>query len=253
MCTNAAHAIGNEAGSIEISLSVAPSGPASFPAARDARLGEYVCLSVTDTGCGIEPQVRDRIFEPFFTTKRVGEGAGLGLSVVHSIVQGHEGAIEIESTPGHGATFRVYLPAETGTPAPPANIESAPVNRHTGCHVMYIDDDPTIVSAMERLLTRRGYRVQGFTSPRKAIDQLRELAPSLLVSDYNMAEMSGLDVARHAAEMYPSLPVVIVSGFIDERVERPTGALGVREFVHKPDLQEMCAAIDRLCGQPTPA
>jgi CheY-like chemotaxis protein len=120
---------------------------------------------------------------------------------------------------------------------------------------MYVDDDPTIVSAMERLLTRRGYRVQGFTSPRKAIEQLRALPemPSLLVSDYNMAEMSGLDVAKHAVEMYPSLPIVIVSGFIDERVERAGRALGVREFVHKPDLQEMCAAIDRLCGQPTPA
>jgi signal transduction histidine kinase/CheY-like chemotaxis protein/PAS domain-containing protein len=255
LCTNAAHAIGNEAGSIEISLSVAPSGPASFPGAPDARSGEYVCISVADTGCGIEPAVRDRIFEPFFTTKRVGEGAGLGLSVVHSIVQGHEGAIEVESTPGHGSTFRVYLPAETAADAPSARTESAPTNRRTGCHVVYVDDDPTIVSAMERLLTRRGYHVEGFTSPRKALDRLRATpeAPSLLVSDYNMAEMSGLDVAKHAAEIHPNLPVVIVSGFIDERVERTGRALGVREFVHKPDLAEMCAAIDRLCGQATPA
>jgi two-component system cell cycle sensor histidine kinase/response regulator CckA len=245
----------NEAGSIEISLSVAPSGPASFPGAPDARTGEYVCISVADTGCGIEPAVRDRIFEPFFTTKRVGEGAGLGLSVVHSIVQGHEGAIEVESTPGQGSVFRVYLPAETAGAAPAARTESAPTNRRTGCHVVYVDDDPTIVSAMERLLTRRGYRVEGFTSPRKALDRLRATpeAPSLLVSDYNMAEMSGLDVAKHAAEIHPNLPVVIVSGFIDERVERTGRALGVREFVHKPDLAEMCAAIDRLCGQATPA
>jgi signal transduction histidine kinase/CheY-like chemotaxis protein len=255
LCTNAAHAIGNEAGSIEISLSVAPSGPASFPGATEARPGEYVCISVTDTGCGIEPQVRDRIFEPFFTTKRVGEGAGLGLSVVHSIVQGHEGAIEVESTPAHGSTFRVYLPAETAGDAPAARAESAPTSHLSDCYVMYIDDDPTIVSAMERLLTRRGYRVEGFTSPRRALDRLRTApeAPSLLVSDYNMPEMSGLDVAKHAAEIHPGMPVVIVSGFIDERVERTGRALGVREFVHKPDLSEMCAAIDRLCGQTAPA
>ena len=250
LCTNAAHAIGNEAGSIEISLSVSPSAPASF-----TRGGEYVCITVTDTGCGIDPQVRDRIFEPFFTTKRVGEGAGLGLSVVHSIVQGHEGAIEVESTPEHGSTFRVYLPAETASDAPAARTESAPATHRSGCYVMYIDDDPTIVSAMERLLTRRGYRVEGFTSPRKALERLRTApeAPSLLVSDYNMAEMSGLDVAKHAAELYPDMPVVIVSGFIDERVERTGRALGVREFVHKPDLSEMCTAIDRLCGQTAPA
>ena len=254
LCTNALHAIGNEAGSIEISLSVAPSRPASFPDVPETRPGEYVCIGVTDTGSGIEPQVRDRIFEPFFTTKRVGEGAGLGLSVVHSIVQGHEGAIEVESTPGHGATFRVYLPAESRTDAPSTRAESAPTPRCPGCHVIYVDDDPTIVSAMERLLTRRGYRVQGFTSPRQALEQLRASpeAPDLLVSDYNMAEMSGLDVARQAVEIHPKLPIVIVSGFIDERVERAGRALGVREFVHKPDLPEMCAAIDRSCGKAAP-
>ena len=252
LCTNAAHAIGNDAGTIEIALGVSPTGPASF--AAEASAGEYVCLSVSDTGCGIDPQVRDRIFEPFFTTKRAGEGAGLGLSVVHSIVQGHEGSVEVESTPGEGTTFRVYLPAETGADAPPARTESAPTGHRTGSYIVYVDDDPTIVSAMERMLTRRGYRVNGFTSPRNALEHLRESAetPSLLVTDYNMAEMSGLDVARHAAEMRADMPVIIVSGFIDERVERTGRALGVREFVHKPDLQEMCAAIDRLCGQSPP-
>jgi signal transduction histidine kinase/CheY-like chemotaxis protein/PAS domain-containing protein len=251
LCTNALHAIGNEAGKIEIALSLAPSAPASLPGSADARPGAYVCISVADTGCGIDPQVRDRIFEPFFTTKRVGEGAGLGLSVVHSIVQGHEGAIELDSAPGRGTTFRVYLPAELGTQAPAAAPEHAPTPHSAGCRVMYVDDDPTIVSAMERLLTRRGYRVQGFTSPAQALQQLRSSseAPSLLVSDYNMAEMSGLDVAREAAAIHPKLPILIVSGYIDERVERTGRALGVREFVHKPDLPEMCAAIDRLCGQ----
>ena len=255
LCTNAAHAIGNEPGRIGISLTVAPSGPASFPGVTAARAGAFVCLSVTDSGCGIDPQVRDRIFEPFFTTKRAGEGAGLGLSVVHSIVQGHEGAIEVDSTPGQGTTFRVYLPAETGTDVPPVRAESVPTGHRTGSCIVYVDDDPTIVSAMERMLSRRGYRVSGFTSPRKALEHLRDSAetPSLLVTDYNMAEMSGLDVARDAAGMRPGMPVIIVSGFIDERVERTGRALGVREFVHKPDLQDMCAAIDRLCGQSPPA
>ncbi|MEJ1965309.1 MAG: ATP-binding protein [Gammaproteobacteria bacterium] len=255
LCTNAAHAIGNESGRIDLSLAVASVVPTSFPGAAGSRPGDFVCLTVTDSGCGMEPQVRDRIFEPFFTTKRVGEGAGLGLSVVHSIVQGHEGAIEVESAPGRGTTFRVYLPAKAGTAAPAARAENVPASHRTGSWIVYVDDDPTIVSAMERMLTRRGYRVDGFTSPRKALDHLRgsREAPSLLVTDYNMAEMSGLDVAppcgrsarRHAG---------------DHRVRlhrraggtRRPAALGVREFVHKPDLQEMCLAIDRLCGQSPP-
>ena len=261
LCTNAAHAIGNEPGSIELSLTVAAPGPNAFPAPGGvARGGEFVCLAVTDTGSGIEPHVRDRIFEPFFTTKRAGEGAGLGLSVVHSIVQGHEGAIEVESEQGqgltgHGTTFRVYLPADSGARAPTAPVPSAPAEGRSGSYIIYVDDDPTIVSAMERMLSRRGYRVSGFTSPRKALDHLRDATetPTLLVSDYNMAEMSGLDVARHAAEMCAGMPVIIVSGYIDEDVERTGRALGVREFVHKPDLAEMCAAIDRLCGQAPPA
>jgi signal transduction histidine kinase/PAS domain-containing protein len=249
LCTNAAHAIGGESGTIELSLTAVPSDRAPAQGAHLAA-GEYVCLAVKDSGCGIEPQVRERIFEPFFTTKRAGEGAGLGLSVVHSIVQGHEGAIEVDSTPGSGTLFRVYLPAATAVGAPLAQAESAPDIDRSTAHIFYVDDDPTIVSAMERMLSRRGYRVSGFTSPRKALELLHESRdePSLLVSDYNMAEMSGLDVARDALKTRANLPILIVSGFIEERVERAGRALGVREFVHKPDLQEMCAAIDRLAA-----
>jgi signal transduction histidine kinase/PAS domain-containing protein len=247
LCTNAAHAIGSDPGTIELSLTAVASDRAP---AQGAHHGEYVCLTVKDSGCGIEPHVRERIFEPFFTTKRAGEGAGLGLSVVHSIVQGHEGAIEVDSAPGSGTTFRVYLPTAIPANAPLARAESAPNIDRSNAHIFYVDDDPTIVSAMERMLSRRGYRVSGFTSPRKALELLHESRdePSLLVSDYNMAEMSGLDVARDALKTHANLPILIVSGFIEERVERAGRALGVREFVHKPDLHEMCAAIDRLAS-----
>jgi len=251
LATNAAHAIGNEAGKVTISLFSLSTGGTSLPGAPNLPAGDYVCLSVTDTGVGIDPQIRDRIFEPFFTTKKAGEGAGLGLSVVHSIVQGHEGAIDVKSSPGNGSTFDVYLPAVT-------RVDSAATEAHldnsdgrSSTHIFYVDDDATIVSAMERMLSRRGYRVSAFTSARKAIEQMRAApaAPSVFVSDYNMAEMSGLDVAHEVLQLRPDLPFVIVSGFIDERVERAGRALGVREFVHKPDLVEMCMAIDRLCAR----
>ncbi len=249
LCTNAAHAIGSNAGTIELSLTAIPPGRAPVHGMHRTDRG-FVCVAVKDSGCGIDPQVRERIFEPFFTTKRAGEGAGLGLSVVHSIVQGHEGTIEVDSTPGSGTTFRVYLPAAPALGASAAQTETAPDLDRSTAHVFYVDDDPTIVSAMERMLSRRGYRVSGFTSPRKALRLLHETkdGPNLLVSDYNMAEMSGLDVAREALNSHADLPILLVSGFIEERVERAGRALGVREFVHKPDLQEMCAAIDRLAA-----
>lgn len=249
LCTNSAHAIGNDPGTIRIRLETAAASRVPL-SAMQPHYSEYVCISVIDSGCGIDPQVRDRIFEPFFTTKRVGEGAGLGLSVVHSIVQGHEGAIELDSKPGEGTTFRVYLPVAAGTPAQLPETAATTDVSGSGAHIFYVDDDPTIVSAMERMLSRRGYRVSGFTSARKALQSLRESRdkPNLLVSDYNMSEMSGLDVARDALQTLAGLPILIVSGFIEERVERAGRAIGVRAFVHKPDLQEMCAAIDRLAA-----
>jgi signal transduction histidine kinase/PAS domain-containing protein len=249
LCTNSAHAIGNDPGTIRITLETVPAARVPLPAMQPHH-GEYVCLTVNDSGCGIDASVRERIFEPFFTTKRVGEGAGLGLSVVHSIVQGHEGAIELDSEPGEGTTFRVYLPVAASTSAQLTETAAATDVNGSGAHIFYVDDDPTIVSAMERMLSRRGYRVSGFTSARKALQKLRESGdkPSLLVSDYNMTEMSGLDVARDALQTLAGLPILIVSGFIEERVERAGRALGVRGFVHKPDLQEMCAAIDRLAA-----
>ncbi len=224
LCTNAAHAIGNEAGSIEISLSVSPSAPAAFHARRRRiRVYQRHGHGLRHRSAGARSYLR-----AFLHDQAVGEGAGLGLSVVHSIVQGHEGAIEVESTPEHGSTFRVYLPAETAADAPAARTESAP------------DDSP------QRLLRdvhrrRSHHRLghgapahaprlprRGIHEPRKALERLRTApeAPSLLVSDYNMAEMSGLDVAKHAAEIHPDMPVVIVSGFIDERVERTGPRVG---------------------------
>jgi len=250
LCTNAAHAIGNDGGTVTIALSSLSIGASSLPGAPNLPAGNYVCLSVADTGPGIDPQIRDRIFEPFFTTKKAGEGAGLGLSVVHSIVQGHEGTIDVKSSPGKGATFHVYLPAAPRTDAAVTDPPSLVADSRSAAHIFYLDDDATIVSAMDRMLSRRGYRVSAFTSARKALENMRAApgAPSIFVSDYNMSEMSGLDVAREALQLRPDLPFVIVSGFIDERVERAGRALGVREFVHKPDLVEMCAAIDRLCS-----
>ncbi len=251
LCTNSAHAIGTGAGSITVSLANATSDERGLAGRTDPSRRRIRLSQRCRHGRGHRSADSRSDLRAVLPTKRVGEGAGLGLSVVHSIVQGHQGAIDVESEPGRGSMFRVYLPATRQPAVAPVESQQPPDEQRGGKHVFYVDDDATIVSAIDRLLTRRGYRVSAFTSARKALETLRAQgsAPHLFVSDYNMAEMSGVDVAREVLELHPGLPFLIVSGFIDERVERSARALGVREFVHKPDLMEMCAAIDRLAAQ----
>ena len=251
LCTNAAQAIGKKPGSIDISLIRLSVNEQAVPETLNVPNGDYVRLSVADSGPGIEPALRDRIFEPFFTTKPAGEGTGLGLSVVHSIVQAHEGAIDLEHTPGRGATFHVYLPAATLAEQSPTVEQGLTASDNCDAHILYVDDDPSMVSLMERMLKRYGCRVSGYTSASKALDALRAApqAFDLMMSDYNMAEMSGLDVAREALRLRPELAFVIISGLVDEHLERTGKALGVLEILHKPDLEEVCAAINRLAAR----
>ena len=166
--------------------------------------GRTVRLAVSDNGPGMDAATLERIFEPFFTTKAAGEGTGLGLSVVHGIVQAHEGAIVVDSQPGKGATFTLYLPAAeaaAGAPAPEESASAAAAPRRrsdSGQHILYLDDDESLVLLVKRLLERRGYRVSGYTDQREALAALRAdpAAFDLVVTDYNMPGMSGLDVAR---------------------------------------------------------
>jgi CheY-like chemotaxis protein len=208
-------------------------------------------LSVSDSGIGIDPAVRERIFDPFFSTKPAGEGTGLGLAVVHGIVRAHEGAIDVESQPGKGTTFHIYLPAAQGT-AEPGAADEAPVRAHgRGRHVLFLDDNEELVSAMVRTLPRHGYRVSGHTVAEAALDAVRA-APQeydLIVTDYKMPGLSGLDVARELSRIRPDLPVVIISGYVDDELRRRARELGVRQVLHKlHTLDELFEVIDRLTG-----
>lgn len=214
--------------------------------------GRTVRLVVRDTGAGMDAATLSRIFEPFFTTKAVDEGTGLGLSVVLGIVQTHEGAIVVESEPGRGTIFSIYLPVAAGAPAPagdaapPQPDAEAPAS---GLHLLYIDDDESLVFLVKRLLERRGYRISGFTDQRLALEALRAdpAAFDLVLTDYNMPGMSGLDVAREVRALRADLPVAIASGFIDETLREQAGGAGVRELIFKAtEVAEFCAAVQRV-------
>ncbi len=223
--------------------------------------GRVARLTVSDDGPGMEAAVRERIFEPFFTTKPVNEGTGLGLSVVHGIVQAHEGAITVESEPGKGTSFTLYLPvaeSEDGgaSEAPPvqpaqagAEARIAAAATATGQRILYLDDDEALVSLMKRLLARQGYRVSGFVDQREALDALRAdpNAFDLVITDYNMPGMSGLDVAREVRALRTDLPVAIASGFIDEALTTQAAEVGVRDLIFKATaVDEFCATVQRL-------
>jgi len=213
-----------------------------------------VRLSVRDDGPGMDHRTRERIFEPFFTTKPLGEGTGLGLSVVHGIVQGHEGAIEVESEPGKGTTFTLYLPvAPAQVGASGIRIVTAPdttaPEADSVLQILCLDDDESVMHTMKQLLELRGHRVSGYINQREALDTIRA-APGrfdVVVTDYNMPGMQGLDVARKVRAIQADLPVVVTSGFIDEELRIGAEAAGVRALIPKPFmLKDFYAVVERL-------
>ena len=216
----------------------------------------YAVLTVSDNGPGMNEATVARIFEPFFTTKPAGEGTGLGLAVVHGIVQEHGATIDVRSEPGAGTTFRISFPeadavlAETTeNVASTVDRDSAKPSEGKGRHVLYVDDDESIVFLMTRLLQRRGFRVTSFTDAGAALAAVRAepYQYDLAVTDYNMPGISGLDVARAVREIRADLPVVLATGYITEELRTNAPAAGVNEVIYKPNtVDELCEAVARL-------
>ncbi|MBI3782009.1 MAG: PAS domain S-box protein [Deltaproteobacteria bacterium] len=248
LCTNSWRAMQGEQGRIEIRLEgVTVDGES----ARGALPGQYVRLSVTDNGVGMDAATVKRIFEPFFTTKPVGEGTGLGLSVVHGIVKAHGGWIRVSSRSSIGTTFDLYFPAARGkeeVAAPESRKVEASANG-AGLHVLYVDDEEALVTLTTRLLERRGYKVSGFTDASEALAAVRlnPAAFDLAVTDFNMPGMSGLDLSRELMRLRPDLPVAVTSGYITEELRAAALGSGVRVLLHKPDtVNELCSAVQHL-------
>ncbi|RLT19306.1 MAG: PAS domain S-box protein [Planctomycetota bacterium] len=221
--------------------------------------GRIVRLAVSDNGPGMDRATCERAFEPFFTTKPLGEGTGLGLSVVHGIVQEHGGVIEVESQPGWGATFTLYLavataqvdasgitmvPVADNLAADPEEADAVPVLK-----ILCLDDDESVIRIVKQLLEIRGYRVSDHVNQQAALDAIRA-APGefdVVVTDYNMPGMQGLDVAREVRAIRADLPVIVTSGYIDEELRTGAEAAGVQALIPKPFvLKELYEVIERL-------
>ena len=246
LCTNAWQAIPGGVGRITVSL-------ASVQVAAELGLagltpGRYVCLTISDTGAGIDPAIVERIFDPFFTTKPPGEGTGLGLSVVDGIVKSHDGAIAVETLPGHGAIFHAYFPGVEAEALPRA-IEPRPLPQGRGQRVLYLDDEASLVHLTARLLTRAGYEVEGFTRPAEALAAFAADSRrfDVVVSDMNMPTATGLSVAAEVLRLRPDVPVALISGFVTDELAARAEALGVKAVIFKPNLtRDLAPLISRL-------
>lgn len=201
------------------------------------RVGKFVCLVVSDNGTGMDSATLSRIFEPFFTTKEVGKGSGLGLATVYGIVEQHRGWIEVESTPGVGTTFRVYLPAATepgGTAAEPTNVPARVADKGT---ILVAEDEASVLGLVTTILQRGGYKVISATSGDDAfvLWELHEDEIDLLLTDMVMPGLlSGKGLAERIHALKPSLPVIYSSGYSLEIVRE---GLVLREgvnFLPKP-------------------
>ena len=247
LCTNAIHAIGTKSGIITIELCLDKQDVSADKTSDSPK--KWVKLLVTDTGSGMIAETLERVFEPFFTTKPVGQGTGLGLSVVHGIMRSHSGSIEVQSTPGVGSQFSLRFPVAEGVSIETTIAPASAQVKGCGQRVMYVDDDEALVFLVKRVLTRKGFEVHTFTDPKAALEAIRAdpLQLDLLLTDFNMPGYSGVELLRDVKSIRPDLPVALASGYVTPEIEQAARHAGARALIHKPnDVDELCSTVQKL-------
>ena len=247
LVTNAAQAIGDATGSIDVALTAFRADDTFMRAHPSMGKGLYARLSVTDSGSGMTEQVQQHALEPFFTTKPVGKGTGLGLSVVHGIVQGAGGCVQLHSGQGKGTQVDVYLPAaasDAGQLVADVPDESAPL-------VLFVDDEQAISDLSRRQLVNAGFRVAAFSASLTALEEFRRRpdAFSIVVTDNTMPKMSGLQFAQEVRSLRPDIPILLVSGLVDTFSPDVIQQKGIAALLRKPHSgAQLIAAVRALTG-----
>jgi PAS domain S-box-containing protein len=242
--TNAAHAMPPRGGMIRFRLDCFELDT-STPSLPSLAVGRYLRLRVEDNGCGMDERIAKRAFDPFFTTRQPGEGTGLGLSVVHGIVESHRGAVELRSEVGNGTVVTVYLPAST------SRLEGKPATRLLlghGERVMYVDDEEALVFLIDRALTKMGYRVSGFPDSTVALSVFRSRPNDfdVVITDLSMPRLSGPDLAVELRRIRADVPIIMTSGFVRPEDVRNAERLGINQVVYKAStIDELGAALAR--------
>ncbi len=245
LCTNAYHSLENEKG--EISIELKQLEPGEYSPAKQVNSGEvlYALFTVKDTGSGIAPETIPRIFDPFFTTKE--NGTGMGLAVVHGIIQEHGGAIEVESEFGIGTVFRVYLPLSGNKTKEDKAIIMIP---QSGTEkILFIDDEPSLVNLGKIILENLGYNVLATTSVLEALEMFRKDPDSfdLVITDQTMPQMPGDQFAGEIINIRPTMPVIICTGHSSVLDEEKAREIGIKEIIMKPfDRKTLAGTIRKV-------
>jgi PAS domain S-box-containing protein len=234
-----------EGGTLAIRTGAVPAAGHPTRPADERPDGDWVLLEIADTGEGMTPEVQAHLFEPFFTTKQAGQGTGLGLAMVHGIVEQAGGQVRVESAPGRGATFRLYFPRQSGVDRPPAAAPShgeMPRSR-AGETVLVVEDDPRVRSAVTRLLERLGYAVLLAEHGRAALELLerRRGRVDLLLTDVVMPSMGGRELAAHVRAAWPGVGLLFMSGYTETALRLEGGLAERSGFVEKPFTLDMLA------------
>jgi PAS domain S-box-containing protein len=241
LMTNAFHAMEDQGGRLDVTLKEINldmddlKDPAMLP-------GSYVCLTVADTGSGIDKSVIDRIFEPYFSTKEIDKGTGLGLAMVHGIVKSYGGNIRVYSEPGKGSAFHVYLPVIQTQDETKETRVISPVEGGKE-RILLVDDEEQIVRMSQQMLERLGYHVTARTSSIETLEAFRA-APDkfdLVITDTTMPNMTGIELARKLMEIRSDIPIIICTGFSEKISSDKATAMGIRGYVMKPVVKSELA------------
>jgi CheY-like chemotaxis protein len=211
--------------------------------------GDYVKLTVSDTGHGMQPWILKRIFEPYFTTKETGKGTGLGLSVAHGIVKSHGGTIKVSSVVRKGSIFETYLPRVKGEASETDKFDM-PLLTGTG-RILFVDDEPALTLMGQKFLGKLGYQVQTTNSSVEALEIFRSKPKEfdLVITDLTMPELTGINLAKTLLEIRPDLPVVLCTGFSDQVNEEMLQSIGIRGLLLKPlTIHELAHSVRMAIG-----
>ncbi len=248
LCTNAVHAMDTGKGILQVGLASVYIKPDDLLIRQVLIPGMYVRLTVSDTGHGIAPAIRDKIFDPFFTNKKPGEGTGMGLSVVHGIVKKCGGAITLQSKEGIGTEFNVYFPHMRETEEEQQAEETAFIvgGKET---ILVVDDEEVLVDIETKMLTGLGYRVLGMTKSPEALELFRTRPDrfDLVITDMTMPKMTGFELVRELLLIRPDVPVILCTGFSELVTQEQAMSLGFRDYIMKPIvLSHFAAAVRRV-------
>jgi len=214
--------------------------------------GEYIQLSVSDDGCGMTPEIRDKIFEPFFTTKGIGEGTGLGLSTVYGIVKQNNGFVNVYSEVKKGTTFRIYLPIHVGQTVKADSEKTIEIPLSRGETVLLVEDDESILKIIKRVLEKLGYAVLSSSSPMEAVGLAAEHADeiNLLITDVVMPEMNGRELSDRLQSLYPNLKTLFMSGYTADIIAKRGVLESGVSFIEKPfSNQELAVKVREVLDE----